>query len=291
MTAAAAALMLALRLLPKGPQLTHMDFISGGPGALEFCDLQNPKFLPVRTRSSPVTMSLDSAMPLTAGGTEEVTLALGTVTGKPIGPGDLVPTGAERINLLAVDPDLEDFQVFPPVPGDRPGRWRFAFTPRRTGVYRIFADFTPAATGREMYASADLEVGPGVGAFGNAPTGREPSWTADREGYRFSLTPAAIPIRAREPAELKFNVESPDGGPALLQPIDGGLASLVAFDRDRTGFVNLRARAAGGAASAPGRPPLVFSVAIPDPGRYVVWSRVSLGGREIDAPFRFEVVP
>jgi hypothetical protein len=304
-TAGAAILLLGLRFLPSGPRLTHMDFVLGGPGALEFCDPLNPRFLPVVARSSPVTMTVDSAMPLTAGGTEDLTLTLKTATGKPIGPDDLLPTATQKINLLAVDPSLEDFQAFPPQPGSRPGEWHFAFTPRRTGLYRIFADFTPAATGQEMYASSEVPVagmepmdsraldrlGSRTQAFRAARAGSEDVWTSEREGYRFTLQPPAQPIRVREPFELKFTAERLDGGPVALQPLDGALVSLVAFDQNRTGFVNLHASATDGAAVAGPAPSLVFTVTIPDPGRYVIWSRLSLAGREITAPFRITVMP
>jgi hypothetical protein len=310
-TAGAAILLVALRFLPSGPHLTHMDFISGGPEALEFCDSRNPKFLPVVARSSPVTMTLDSEMPLTAGGTENLTLVLRTVTGKPIGPDDLLPTATHPINLLAVDPRLLDFQAFPAVPGSRPGEWRFTFTPRRIGLYRIFADFTPAATGREMYASAEVLVtgmermdpneAPEAsaldrlvgrpGASGAMRSSWKNTWVAEREGCRFTLQPPAQPIRAREPFELKFTAERRDGGPVALQPLDGALVSLVAFDENRTGFVSLRASATEGAAAAGPSPALVFTVTIPDPGRYALWSRLSLDGREITAPFRLTVMP
>jgi hypothetical protein len=332
LTAGAAALLLALRWLPQAPPLTHMDFVAGGPGALEFCDPLNPKFLPVVARASPVTMTLESAAPLVAEATGAMTLLLRTVTGKPIGPGDLLPTAAQKINLLLVDPSLEDFQAFPPVSAGRPGAWRFAFTPRRSGTYRIFADFTPAATGQEMYASADVLVGPGAAApesavpeaatpeaaaqeaappeaaapgpalpdrgrgFGPGETHSRPAlisspWVAERKGYRFVLTPSAQPIHARDPILLAFTAAGPNASPAALEPFDGGLASLVAFDQNRTGFVNLHARLGEGAPPAASAAPLVFPVAIPDPGRYVIWSRVKVGGQEVAAPFWFEVIP
>jgi len=41
-----------------------------------------------------------------------------------------------------------------PEPGRRPGEWTFRFHPRFGGLYRIFADFTPVATNRGLYAEA-----------------------------------------------------------------------------------------------------------------------------------------
>ncbi|MEY3775683.1 MAG: hypothetical protein RLZZ129_2463, partial [Verrucomicrobiota bacterium] len=39
----------------------------------------------------------------------------------------------------------------------------------------------------------------------------------------------------------------------------------------------------------PEKPVLTFQVTFPQPGRYVIWSQVNLGGREVFAPFAFEV--
>jgi hypothetical protein len=238
-------------------------------------------------------MVLSPAMPV-AGAAEAMTLSLRTATGKPLGPGDLLPTATHRINLLLVDPSLQDFQALAAAPGARAGEWRFAFTPRRGGNYRIFADFTPAATGQEMYASADQEVMPSDDAPGRRPGPRAGAATSglsvERDGYRLTLRPSGPSIVAREPVALTFTAESLDGGPAAWEPLDGGFATLVAFDLNRTGFVNLRAGVAGRDPSG-GAAPLVFTVAIPDPGPYVIWSRVKIGGRVITAPFRIQVAP
>jgi hypothetical protein len=41
----------------------------------------------------------------------------------------------------------------------------------------------------------------------------------------------------------------------------------------------------------PARPQFTFRLAIPSPGRYVIWSEVNLGGSETFAPFWFDVSP
>jgi hypothetical protein len=57
---------------------------------------------------------------------------------------------------------LTEYQHVHPEPTRRPGECRFLFTPRLGGRYRFFADFTPVATARSLYANADLVVeGPG----------------------------------------------------------------------------------------------------------------------------------
>ena len=282
-------LLLGLYFFRGGPELTHMDFVTGGPGALEFCDAANPRFLPVVARSSPVSMALRTgAIPIAWDRVESV-LLLRTNTGKAIGAGDLQPTDGGMMNLLIVDPELGDIQSVQPLPGTKQGEWPFAFTPHRAGVYRIFADLTPVATGQEMYASVDLVVKAAPGP--ELPVRPPASGQFDRNGLRFTLRPALGTIRAREPADLVFTVSRLDGSSLALRPSAGAAARLVAFDIKRTGFVNLRPEPYGATSAGEPAARLTFKVMIPDSGRYVVWSRVNAGGGEIAASFSLDVIP
>jgi hypothetical protein len=290
LTLGAAGLWLGIHLLRGRPALTHMDFVAGGPGALEFCNAADPRFLPVVTRSSPVVMTVQAQVSALAGDPVRAVLILRTNTGKSIGPKDLQPTATQLMNLLIVDPALADFHAVQPEPGAQVGEWRFVFTPNRAGAYRIFADFTPRATAAEMYASADLVVTakPGV----EIPAARPPATgVVESGGLRCTLLPARSLVRAREPVELNLAVRRLDGGLVSLQPIDGTRARLVAFDQDRTGFVSLSADP-DAAASLEGRQPhLAFRVTIPDPGQYFIWSRINDGRTEVAGPFSLEVMP
>jgi hypothetical protein len=162
LTAGALALHAGFRALPTGTNLSHGDFRTGGaPGALEMCDPANPQFIPVVARRSPVAMAVGAGThaPGLVGQNARVVVTLATASGKPIAPPDLLVVHTRKLHLLLVDPTLEDYQHVHPEPGARAGEWVFAFTPQRAGVYRVFADFTPAATARSLYASADLEIG------------------------------------------------------------------------------------------------------------------------------------
>ena len=69
------------------------------------------------------------------------------------------------------------------------------------------------------------------------------------------------------------------------------MAHLVAFDGVRSGFAHLHPNETDLTRSLdPHRPQLTFKLTIPRAGRYVIWSQVILGGREMFAPFWFEVV-
>jgi hypothetical protein len=237
---------------------------------------------------SPVTLTVTTASPPQAGSDVEATLVLTTFSGKPIAPEDLQVVQTRRIHLLIADPSLDDYQHVHPVPGRRPGEWSFGFRPRFGGAYRIFADFTPVATNRGLYAEAEIGVGgrPNPAAAGTQPL----SWAADERGYHFALSPASLPVRSGVQANLRLAVTRVGGGPVPLEPVMGAYAHLVAFDTSRSGFAHIHPNPAEAAASPdPVDPVFTFRLMIPKPGRYVIWSQVNLAGREAFAPFWFDV--
>jgi hypothetical protein len=287
-SAGAALLFAAVRMLPTGTNLSHMDFRVKGGNVIEFCDPANPQFLPVVAVRSPVSLSVGAAAPPRAGSDVLATLVLTTFSGKAIAPEDLQVVQTRRMHLLIVDPSLDDYQHAHPEPGRRPGQWVFRFRPRFGGAYRIFADFTPVATNRGLYAEAELEVAgpPSPEAAGSQPA----SWTATDGEYRLALSPAQLPVRAGAPAELTLAITRADGGPVPLQPVMDAYAHLVAFDAQRSGFAHIHpAPAAAAARPDPLRPAFTFRLMIPRPGRYVIWSQVDLAGREAFSPFWFDV--
>ncbi len=296
-TLGAVGMFLFLRFLPTGTNLNHMDFRVTGRNSIDFCDPLNPQFIPVVAVKSPVTMTLaptdpgEMGQPYAPGKEVRLTLTLKTGSGKAIAPEDLLIAHTKLLHLLIVDPWLDDYQHVHPEPAKRAGEWTFAFTPKREGMYRVFADFTPAATARSLYASADLPIGrAGLPAGYSLTLQHEDNWTTQREGYRFELRATGGAIRARQPADLQLIVTEPKGARVPMQPVMGAFAHLVAFDESRSGFAHLHPMEAD-LTQAPDavKPTLNFKITIPRPGRYVVWAQVNLGGKEVFAPFWFEV--
>jgi len=291
-TLAAAAIYAGLRMLPTGTSLSHMDFRATGENVIEFCDPLNPQFISVVAARSPVTMAVapdPAAVGMVEAGREvQAVVTLKTGSGKAIAPEDLLITHTRALHLLLIDPSLTDYQHVHPVPGARTGEWQFSFTPRRAGMYRVFADFTPVATARGLYASADLIV---AGADAAPPTtGGAEALVTEREGFRFTLATSPARLRAGEPFDLAFAITRPDGEPVRMQPVMGAYAHLVAFDGARNGFAHLHPMETS-LEPAPDayHPRLSFKLTIPEPGRYVIWAQVNLADGEVFAPFWIEV--
>ncbi len=209
-------------------------------------------------------------------------------SGKPVAPEDLLVAHTRKLHLLIVDPTLNDYQHLHPEPGRRPGDWVFTLTPNRSGLYRVFADFTPAATQRGLYTSADFTVPGSV-----ARVVRETNTTAQAMGFNFELVLPPV-LQAGKVADLKFRIETQgrEKKPVPLQPVMGAFAHLVAFDEVRSGFAHLHPNETD-LSQLPDtlRPELNFKVTIPSPGRYVIWAQVNLGGNEAFVPFWVDVLP
>lgn len=293
-SAGALAVFLALRWLPTGTNLSHMDFRvdARGTNAIEFCDPLNPQFISVVAMRSPVAMVVRAAVPAKSGAEVSAVATLRTASGKEISPADLLEVHTRKLHLLIVDPTLTDYQHVHPEPGAKAGEWTFAFTPRKSGAYRVFADFTPAATQRGLYASADLEVGQFSGLTGSKLTveAAAPGQAGQVRDLTYSLLPTPAVIRAGQPVDLKFSIARRDGGAVPLEPVMGAYAHLVAFDEKRTGFAHLHPAEADLTKRPDAtRPELNFKLTIPQAGRYAIWAQVNLGGREEFVPFWFEV--
>jgi hypothetical protein len=289
-TGGAIAVFMFLRFLPTGTNLNHMDFRVNAKNSIDFCDPLNPQFIPVVAVASPVTMALTSdGSPIAAGREARFTLTLKTASGKLIAPEDLIVAHTKLLHLLFIDPLLDDYQHVHPEPGRTKGEWTFAFTPHTAGAYRVFADFTPVATARGLYASADVAVG------GDSPlrvVKHNYAWSFERDGFRFELKPAALPISAQRPADLKLLITRVGGGAVPMEPVMGAFAHLVAFDEARSGFAHLHPMEIDLAQRPDAiHPELNFKITIPRAGRYVIWAQVNLGGRETFVPFWFEVSP
>lgn len=296
-TAAAIAIYVVLRLLPTGTNLNHMDFRVQGANALEMCDPAKPQFISVVEARSPVVLKVNEAGAPVIGEKVSGVVTLHTSSGKPVEPKDLLVVHTRLLHLMIVDPTLADYQHIHPEPTGTPGEWRFEFTPRLGGTYRLFADFTPIATKRGLYASADLEVPPG--RAGPSDTGIDigrshrtpPSTAVERNGYRFSLVPTRGRLRAGEPIDFSFRITAAqDGAGVPLEPVMGAYAHLVAFDPSRTGFAHLHPMQPDPLAKPDAiTPSLAFNLTIPKPGDYVIWAQVNLGGTEVFVPFAISV--
>ncbi|HEY3756696.1 MAG TPA: hypothetical protein VGL42_11155 [Opitutaceae bacterium] len=241
----AAVVFAVWRLQPRQGALGPVDFTAGGPDALQFCDPLHPKFIAVTDKTSPVVLAAED-------GGATGALVLTTATGKPVGADDLV---GGQLRLLAVDATVDRVEVGDAAFSGKRGRWIW---PVPAGTIRIFADFTPRAIGREMYASCGLA---------NPP---RPAPQADLGGLTLTLP-------SKVSAGQEFAVQVQDSrGASLLLPV-----TLAAFDLQREGPSGCVTRTSDSMDKS-----REFRLTFNDPGTYVVWAES--GGRQGRAQLRVE---
>ncbi len=147
----AAGLFGAYSLLPAGSRLDHMDFLADKASVLQFCDPQNVRPLPTQAGRPAVAMTVQRVPGAPAG---KAVMTLTTISGKPVGPADLLPVGGRKISLEITDAAGGAVHPGSVVPASKAGEWTFQADLAGKGPWRAVATFTPAATGKTLTAEA-----------------------------------------------------------------------------------------------------------------------------------------
>jgi hypothetical protein len=101
----------------------------------------------------------------------------------------------------------------------------------------------------------------------------------------------STPFQVKTPVHLALTITKVGGGTVPLDPVMGAFSHLVAFDEARSGFAHLHPMETDLTRPPSATQPVMrFQILFPRGGTYVIWAQVSLGGREVFEPFRFEVV-
>ena len=283
----AVALFLVVRALPTSEEhLNYTDFHAGEKGILDFCEPGSASFVPVEAVRSPVTLTLIADDPLVTDRPATIRVYLTAASGKPLTAENLLVVHTRKLHLLVTDSSLTDYQHIHPEPTGIPGEFDFSLTPRSGGRYMAYADFTPRATGRALYAGTSIEVS----GSPDAAVAVE-SWKCVVEGIVFTLAVAELPIRTNQTVTLTLGLRRSDGTVPALELIMDAYAHMVAFDFAQQGFAHLHPQEFYLSDSRGSPAQLSFLLNLPDPGWYRIWAQVLVAGNELFAPFTIEVIP
>lgn len=223
----------------------------------------------------------------TAGKTAAAVLRLTGKDGKPLTLDQLQVAHTEKLHLLVVDETLTDYHHEHPVAGEKPGEYRFDFSPRYGGTYHVWADVVPTGTGQQEYAKTLVKVqGP------PATKDKALNTSADAEGYRFGLTTENNePLQAGKATMVKIKASTPDGKDfAGLEPVMGAYAHMVAFPENLESVTHVHPMGKEPTETTErGGPDLSFHVEPEKPGFQKLFLQTQIGGREVYAAFGLEV--
>jgi hypothetical protein len=220
-----------------------------------------------------------------------------TVTGPDGRPVTSYTESHERdLHLVMVRRDYGHFQhVHPRMASD--GRWSVALDLSAGGIYRVFADFRPAALESSLTLGTDVHV---KGTY--VPLALpQPAAEARVDGYGVTLD--GSPVAGRE-VELTFTVA--EGGQPVthLQPYLGAFGHLVSLREGDLAYLHTHPTqggpAAGHGASAGGHgahgdghggPDVRFTTEFPTAGRYRLFLEFRVHGVVRTAEFTVAVAP
>lgn len=222
-----------------------------------------------------------------AGKTAATVIRLTGPNGKPVTLADLREAHTEKLHLLIVDESLTDYHHEHPVPGDKPGEYRFEFTPKLGGTYHIWADLLPVASGKQEYSKTLLKVQGPAGTPQHTTNA-----TAEVDGYRFSWTTEEDkPLRVGESALVKVRVTGSDGKPFnQLEPVMGAYAHMVAFPTTLESVTHVHPTGPEPTTKTErGGPDLSFHVVPEQAGYQKFYLQTQIGGRDKFAAFGVDV--
>jgi len=208
-------------------------------------------------------------------------------TNKPLLPSEINVTHTEIIHLLIFDQTLTDYQHVHPVPTDKPGIYKFEWTPKEASQYKVWVDLTPLATGQQEYVVADL------GNLSKSHKGATKvlNLTQKVDGLTYSLSFDSSELKKGKPVMGKVLITDAKGNPfTQLEPIMGTFAHIVAINQDFKSIAHIHPM--GVEPSKPsdrGGPELDFHMEPDKSGFWKIWVQVKIEGKEVFVPFGVNV--
>lgn len=282
-----------LRALPDAEcGFLHYEEIVNVNGEIELCATNHAGFLDLSRLKYPVAAKMRTEVPPVSGREVEVELRLETSGGMSIAPHELAVTHTEKMHVMVIDPSLEDYHHVHPEPDGLNGFYRFAFTPSRSGSYRVFTEIVPVRSRRQAIALSQLDVaGPPL------PVEFARSSESVVDGVRFELAGAPDVLKTGRDYRLELEIFGVNGQPVELETVMGAKGHMVAFDAEGKGFAHMHpvdsvvsARTAGLAGGGlDGGDDLAFLFNVPNPGWYRLFAQIQIDGEPVFGRFDLKV--
>ncbi len=237
---------------------------------------------PIARNSNNVKVNVVTPVTLEKGKPASITIRpVERATGKPLTNDRLKEVHTKKMHVLAVDHTLTDYQHLHPTPSNRPGEYKFAFTPRNHGAYRLWVDITPLDTDEQEYTVFDLQ---GIES-GTEEVVRIVNNSVTVDGLTFQLA-FDTPLKVGTSSVGKV-VISKDGKPfAQLEPVMGAFAHVVAINKDRNTIAHVHPMGKEPSnQSDRGGPELQFHIEPTKQGFTKIFVQVRVNGKDIFAPF------
>ncbi len=210
---------------------------------------------------------------------------------KPLLSSEIKETHTEKIHLLIFDQTLTDYQHIHPTPTNKPGFYKFEWTPKNASQYKVWVDLTPLDTGQQEYIMADL------GDLSKTPTEVDKTVNStysigeEVNKLHFILSFDSKELITGKAAMGKVLVEDSQGHPfTQLEPVMGAFAHIVAINEDFKTIAHIHPMGIEPSKNSDrGGPELEFHIEPNKPGFWKIWVQVKTNGKDLFVPFGVNV--
>lgn len=233
-------------------------------------------------------MSVKVEQPLEKGKEVLTTLTISSKKdGSPISPAELKEVHTAKVHLLIFDQTLNDYQHIHPTPSSKSGQYTFTWTPKKDGVYRVWADLIPLATNNQEYVVGDIPAKINT----TFPVEKTISVKETKDDLTYTLTFDKSSLKVGESLTGEINIADKDGKPFQgLEPIMGTFAHIVAVSEDLQTIEHIHPLGAENPKpTEKGGPKLQFHLTPSKAGYLKFYVQVQVNGKQLFIPFGIQV--
>ncbi|CDZ76734.1 hypothetical protein BN59_01009 [Legionella massiliensis] len=236
-------------------------------------------------QATPATIQLSLQRIVDQGNKKIVFIKLSDIkTHKPISLADLTEVHTQKIHMLVIDDNLNDYSHVHPMPTHEPGVYSFNWHPvKKDANYRIWADLVPVKTKQQEYVITDLHRAK------SSLTEIVPKIRMESvvDGYKFKLSFDQAQLQKGKAVMGKIDISDSQGKPVhYLEPVMGAYAHIVGFSDDFNSVVHIHPMGTEPQKSADrGGPELDFHIEPQKTGFIKLFAQVKIKGKELFVPF------
>jgi len=190
-------------------------------------------------------------------------------------PHELAITHTERIHLLVIHENLDEYFHLHPQPISGSGEWEFSFTPQSAGTFDVYAEMVPVRTRKQLIVHQNIEVAKGV----NQPE-TVPVESNDQSDYEVDWRFHTDTLRSRQSVDFQISIRRRDGEPVELEKVMDAYSHVVAFVPGVRGFAHIHPLEISDQLD-PMEPEFQFRFYTGNSGNYRFWAQFQAGSEPI----------
>lgn len=273
-----------LRNLPNTQcDILHYEVTKVTANGVEMCANEPTGLIDLDRVKFPGSLEISSEKNGLQGENYEGQISIAGPKGDFILPHEVAITHAAKIHFIAINKDLSDYHHLHPEPQGATGGWVFNFTPKKHGLYQLYAECVPLRTKKQLIVKNTIDVKQ------TEFTNEVPSITKLNPSFQTHWEFAEKRPEAESWVNFSIALESDGETPILLEEFMDAYSHVVAFRRGTVGYAHIHPIGTVGAYD-PIHPEFKFTFFTGSSGSYRLWAQFQLDGKSVFIPFDIDVI-